>query len=115
MHLLLPMSENNQLVQSMMYRLQNLESDNRRAVITDVRHVDEAEFIKKRGGMLVRIVRESAPKLPENEQKHSSVSAIDKIPSELMDVIIDNDGTIDDLERKIESDLVCFFEGGMRK
>ena len=64
-------------------------------VYTDVRFGNEADFITKKGGIIVRIVR---PKIisgnHESELKQSEVAA---------DIEIVNNGTIEDLHNKIRN------------
>lgn len=63
-----------------------------RWVVTDVRFPNEAQAIKDRGGVVVRIKRGS----PVNA--HPSETALDDWP---FDHVIDNTGTLDDLKNKL--------------
>jgi hypothetical protein len=63
-------------------------------VITDVRHLNECEYVKK-NGVLIRIVRKSAAKI--HGTYHESETALDDKPSEYFDIEIHNDGTLKDL------------------
>lgn len=65
-------------------------------VITDVRFANEAELVRKYGGMLVRIERESV----DDGDTHESESALPEIEA---DVLITNDGTVQDLLSKVPS------------
>ena len=65
-------------------------------IIADVRFPDEVEKVKERLGMVIRIER---PGIDTNDQ-HASETALDDYDFE--NVII-NDGSIDDLGRKIEA------------
>lgn len=60
-------------------------------VISDVRFQDEAECVRKLGGVLIRIKRDVADNV---EHIHRSEQEINQIAC---DLIIDNNGTIDDL------------------
>lgn len=62
-------------------------------VITDVRFKNEVEFIKDNGGVVILIKRPGF----EPSNVHSSENGIEDY-----DIVIDNDGTIDDLKKKIE-------------
>lgn len=65
-----------------------------RYVITDVRFLNEALAVKQVGGLLIKIRRPGVG--PVNQ--HASDAGLDDF---LFDHIIDNDGTIDDLRRKV--------------
>lgn len=62
-------------------------------VWTDVRFENEAEFIRKRGGVIIRIIR---PNIPCGE--HESESGQNKIDA---DYTIVNDGTVEELHNTI--------------
>jgi len=63
-------------------------------VITDVRFPNEVEWLKSMGGTVVRITR------PDTEpvNAHVSDTGVSSLP---VDVVIENDGTLDDLRDKI--------------
>ncbi|RLI64877.1 MAG: hypothetical protein DRO67_03475 [Candidatus Asgardarchaeum californiense] len=63
-------------------------------VITDVRYVNECEYVK-RNGVLVKVVRQSADDI--HGMEHESETALDSKPSEYFDIEVHNDGTLDDL------------------
>jgi hypothetical protein len=75
--------------------LHRQREDGKRHVITDVRFPNEADYIRSRGGILVRIDRPGVG--PVNS--HPSETAIDHLPA---DVYLTNDGTLPDLYAKIE-------------
>lgn len=78
-------------------KIQHLKSDN--VVITDVRFDNEAKFIKERGGKIVKITRGEEK---EDKEAHSSEKGVS---DEFIDEIIANDGTIEELFKKM-----VFFE-----
>jgi len=66
-------------------------------VVADVRFIDEAEMIKKLSGIVIKIIR---PDLDYEKDDHISETEIDNIKA---DHIIINDGSIIDLEIKIDA------------
>jgi hypothetical protein len=74
--------------------------------ITDVRFPNEAKAIKERGGIVVRVVRPGVGPTPRPWWKfwapkpHASETALDDWSFD--DVLI-NDGTLEDLERKVKA------------
>lgn len=73
-------------------------------IITDTRFVNEAEAIKKRGGIVLRVNRdhENACK---NIPLHPSETSLDNWE---FDYIIENVGDIDELIIKVKEMLECF-------
>lgn len=67
-------------------------------IVTDVRMVNEAEEIKKRGGTLIRINRGT----PSGEE-HSSETQLDGYQG--FDHVIDNNGSIEELIEKLKAIL----------
>lgn len=67
-------------------------------VISDVRFTNEAEGIRAMGGKIWKMERPNAPK-PDNE---GHVSEKD-LPADLIDLVVDNSGTLGDLEAKIKA------------
>lgn len=74
-------------------------------IITDVRFPNEAQAIKDRGGILIRVNRPVSA-IGANKLKHKSIT---QHPSETAlddyqdwNYIIDNNGTIEDLIEKVE-------------
>lgn len=71
-------------------------------VISDVRYINEIEKVKQKYDdvVTIRIVKPNFDNgLTEAEKNHSSETALDKYDK--FDYIITNDGTIDELKRKI--------------
>lgn len=67
-----------------------------RCIISDCRMLNEAEAIKKRGGVIVRVIRENAG----NNDTHKSEVEIDMIEP---DYLVYNNGTIDDLYKSLDT------------
>ena len=68
--------------------------------ITDMRFPNEYDIIKSKGGILIRINR---PGVPQND--HPSETSLDNFK---FDYVIDNNGTLEDFEKKIEDCLIHF-------
>jgi hypothetical protein len=68
--------------------------------ITDMRFPNEYDAIKSKGGILIRINR---PSVPQND--HPSETSLDNFK---FDYVIDNNGTLEDFEKKIENCLIHF-------
>lgn len=71
-------------------------------IVTDVRFPNEMEAIRDRGGMMIKVVR---PGLPEDE--HPSEQGI---PDDDCQVVILNDGTLDELAIGVEGLLRSMLE-----
>lgn len=70
-----------------------IDSSERPVVITDVRFLNEVQMIRRRGGKIIRVERPGVG--PVND--HVS----EQLDSSNSDLIIDNDGTIDDLHKVV--------------
>lgn len=74
-------------------------------LVTDVRFGNEVDEIRKKGGVVIRVNRKTGNPLIGNDthavtdHQHPSETALDDY--EKFDYIIDNDGNLDDLERKV--------------
>lgn len=68
-------------------------------IISDVRFPNEAEAVKDKNGILIRINRNI-----ESESMHESETALDNFDD--WDYMIDNDGTIEDLIEKVKEILI---------
>jgi hypothetical protein len=75
-------------------------------VITDVRFENECEYVKKSGGSMWRVIRDITT---SNTDQHSSELTIDAL---ICDNFIDNNGTIGELNSKVE-DLMMFMRLNM--
>lgn len=69
-------------------------------IVTDLRFENEAQAIKDRGGILIRINRSYSIGV----QEHKSETALDNYKE--FDYIIDNSGSIEDLIRKVKDILI---------
>lgn len=65
-------------------------------IITDVRHINECEYVKE-NGVLIRVVREDADKI--HGMGHESETALDVKDSDYFDIEIYNDKTLEDLKK----------------
>lgn len=68
-------------------------------IITDVRFPNEAEAIKERDGLLIRINRNN----PNSSSNHASETSLDDYPN--FHYTIDNNGTIQELVQKVRTIL----------
>jgi hypothetical protein len=66
-------------------------------VICDVRFRDEAEFVKKKNGILIRVVRSMSENLFCDEKKHVS----EHFHEVYEDMVIINDGSFKDLQKQL--------------
>lgn len=66
------------------------------AVVTDVRFPNEADLIRSRGGLIVRVTRPHAPAT----LAHSSESALDRYDD---DVVLANTGSLDDFRAVVRA------------
>lgn len=71
-------------------------------VVTDVRYLNEAQVIKKTGGKIIYVRRPNCNAANETEEK--SIKEI--IDAGLIDSVLDNNGSIEDLEHKVKSLIV---------
>jgi len=62
-------------------------------VISDVRYQDEANMIKKRGGVLIGIYRSNLLNTDQHESENQDIK---------VNIVIRNDGTIEDLKHKVD-------------
>lgn len=85
------------------------------AIITDVRHINECEYVKNNKGVLIKVVRESADEI--HGMQHESETALDDRPKGYFDIEIDNCGTLEDLYNAAEdtSDAVIMIENMIKK
>lgn len=87
--------------------VQQLEKEidwTRDVVISDVRHVEEANFIKAKGGILIKIT--NPRKVQISEEKHISEFGLDNFTGWNESII--NDGTYEKLERNMDKILKKF-------
>jgi len=74
--------------------------NNKNIIITDVRHINECEYVKK-NGILIRLLRSSADTI--HGMSHESETALDCKDSSYFDIEINNDGTLDDFYKAAEN------------
>lgn len=67
-------------------------------VITDVRYINEAEFVRDEGGHVIKLVRDGV----DTGDDHESETSVDSLP---VCATIVNDGSMEDLHRRIEEVL----------
>lgn len=67
------------------------------AIVTDVRFENEADFIRKKGGQIWHIRRGDAPAV----SKHPSEAGV-TFRADLGDIVINNNGTLDDLFEQVD-------------
>lgn len=72
------------------------------AVVSDLRFKNEVDAFRKAGAKLIRIVRPGAG-LAGSAGRHVSEAEQESIPDSAFDAIIVNDGTLEDLERKMRA------------
>lgn len=66
-------------------------------IITDMRYINEFRAVKDRGGITIRVNRNT------EESSHISKTELDK---ETFDYVIENNGTIEELEEKVKKILI---------
>lgn len=64
-------------------------------IITDCRFPNEADAVRQRGGIVIRLNR-----FTEEQSQHSSETALDNYKN--FDYVIDNNGTLDDLRNELK-------------
>jgi hypothetical protein len=87
-------------------KLNNAEAWNLPVVVADVRYPNEAEMLAARGFRMVRIVRPTGTAMTMREMQaamHDSENALNDYEA---DLTITNDGTLDDLARKLGEQLL---------
>ena len=90
-------------------------NDIKDAIITDVRHINECEFVKINKGVLIKIIREDADEI--HGMEHESETALDDRPKDYFDIEINNVGTLEDLyiAAKDSSDAIIMIENMINK
>jgi len=92
-----------------------IRNDIKDVIITDVRHINECEYVKINKGVLVKVVRESAGEI--HGMQHESETALDNRPKDYFDIEINNVGTLEDLYEAAghTSDAIIMLENIMKK
>lgn len=76
-----------------------LQNPDKKYVITDIRFANELDFIKSRGGLSIKVKRDTI----KSTDSHISESFIDELET---DCVIKNNGTIDQLYDKLMNTLI---------
>lgn len=74
-------------------KINDLLKQNKKIIVSDGRFIDEINMIKEMGGIIIKIIRNN-----NYDIHHESESYISKLDA---DIIIENNGTLDDLHKKI--------------
>lgn len=84
-------------------------------IITDVRHINECEYVKNNNGVLIKIIRENADEI--HGMTHESETSLDDKSSNYFDIEINNDGSLEDLYTAAEnmSDAIISIENLITK
>ena len=92
-----------------------ISNDIKDAIITDVRHINECEYIKINKGVLIKINREDAAEI--HGMDHESETALDGFSHDYFDIEINNVGTLEDLYVAAEdsSDAIIMIENMIEK
>jgi hypothetical protein len=85
------------------------------AIITDVRHINECEYVKKNQGVLIKVTRESADKI--HGMEHESETALDGFSNDYFDLTIVNNWGLKELRVAAEeaSDMIINLENLIKK
>jgi hypothetical protein len=92
-----------------------ITNDIKDAIITDVRHINECQYIKINKGVLIKIVRKDVDEI--HGMEHESETALDGFSGDYFDVEINNSGTLEDLYVAAEdtSDAIIMIENMINK
>ena len=80
------------------------QQENANIVITDVRFKHEVECIKKYGGTIIKINRDTS-----NNDTHLSETELNLLPDDMIDHSIDNNHTLDDLYSQLDTIIYVSF------
>ena len=72
----------------------------KKVIITDVRHINEATPIIDKGGVLIKIIRDSGGVTPTHGQDHISETAMDTFTN--IDIIIENNKTLEEFKSSVK-------------
>lgn len=92
-----------------------ISNDIKDVIITDVRHINECEYVKINKGILIKIVREDTDKI--HGMQHESETALDDMLDSYFDLIVMNNLGLKELEvsAKESSDMIINLEHIMKK
>ncbi len=79
------------------------QNPNPNVIIADGRFIHEIEEIKKMGGKIIKVIR---PVFDNNKDMHKSEMEMDEIPTEYIDNIIYNQGTLEDFYEQIDKIVI---------
>ena len=84
-------------------------------IITDVRHINECEYVKNSEGVLIQITRPTTEKI--HGMDHESETVLDNMPDGYFDIKISNNKTLNDLYKAAEdtSDAIIMLERMIQK
>lgn len=82
-----------------------------RVVISDVRFLNEVEFIQKHGGKVIKIIRPDTDSLAANVgiAGHKSEAEQKSMPDDMFDGIIINDKSLEDFKNSVETQVGILF------
>jgi hypothetical protein len=79
------------------------QNQNSNVIIADGRFIHEIEEIRKMGGKIIKVIR---PVFDNNKDMHKSEMEMDEIPTEYIDNIIYNQGTLEDFYEQIDKIVI---------
>ena len=85
------------------------------AIVTDVRHINECEYVKNNQGILIKVIRENADEI--HGMQHESETALDDKPSNYFDLTVVNNWGLKELKVAAEesSDMIINLENLIKK
>jgi hypothetical protein len=88
-------------------KIKDLLNQNKKVLVSDGRFPDEIDMIKKLGGKIIKITRNNSDNIVgmSSQNNHQSESYISKINA---DIIIENNGTLTELEDKIKNIFLTY-------
>ena len=82
------------------YLQDELPADKQGIILADIRYQNEAKWVKMRKGILIFVTRKNKP--TASNESHEAERGLDP---KLADIIIENDGTLDELYEKVQKVL----------
>jgi len=85
------------------------------AIITDVRHINECQYVKNNEGILIKVIREDADEI--HGMQHESETALDDRPEGYFDLTVVNNWGLKELQVAAEesSDAIIMIENLINK
>lgn len=87
---------------------EELWGKNKVVVVSDIRFINEAQAIKDLGGEVWKIVRPGQDGKNLGYKEHASEKEQDLIPEEMLEVVVNNDSSLDELYKKLEICIQLF-------